>query len=292
MKRGTQRRGSVDADGVRIVRTPGRWPMIIAVGLAALVVIVIMIRLALRLDEPEVTLVHDAPAHPERRQHTTRRQIPAPVARGPRLTAVKRAAAPALPVSVATPTPAPEPAAGTDAPEQAPTPPPSDYGWDGPTGIGLFPPPGTNPPKPGIVVPDDFELPPGYVRYHQTTDDGRSLAPILTFHPDYEFVDEDGNPVEVPEDLVVPPEMAPAGLPLEILEVPETVYPEGPSQEEIERILAEHPELLEESADLPSEESDSVRAEHSKPSADSDPSQQAEPIPAGSDKERFAETLR
>lgn len=96
---------------------------------------------------------------------------------------------------------------------------------DEPTGIALFPPPGTDPIKPGIVVPDDFELPAGYVRHYQVTDDGKPLAAILMFHPDYEFVDERGAPVSIPADHVVPPEMAPAGLPIEMLQVPETDIP-------------------------------------------------------------------
>jgi len=85
-------------------------------------------------------------------------------------------------------------------------------------GLDVFPPPGTKPIKRGIVVPDDFELPPGYVRHYQTTDDGRRLPPILMFHPDYAGVDAHGNPVVVPEDRIVPPEMAPPGLPVETLD--------------------------------------------------------------------------
>jgi len=77
-------------------------------------------------------------------------------------------------------------------------------------GLDVFPPPGTKPVKRGIVVPDDFELPPGYVRHYQTTDDGRRLPPILMFHPDY--------PGAVPEDRVVPPDMAPPGMPVEMLD--------------------------------------------------------------------------
>jgi len=45
------------------------------------------------------------------------------------------------------------------------------------------------------------------------------------FHPDYEFVDDRGVPVAIPADHVVPPEMAPPGLPIEMLEVPETNVP-------------------------------------------------------------------
>ena len=87
-------------------------------------------------------------------------------------------------------------------------------------GIRSFPPPGTKPIKRGIIVPEGFELPPGYVRHYQATDDGKQLPAILMFHPDYEFVDAQGRPVSLPENRVVPPDMAPPGLPIEILQVP------------------------------------------------------------------------
>jgi hypothetical protein len=106
--------------------------------------------------------------------------------------------------------PAPEAEAAPEA-ESAPT---------VPSGIGLFPPPGTDPIKIGIVVPDDFELPEGYLRHHQVTDDGQELPPILLFHPDYELLDSAGNPIPLPENRVVPPELAPPGLPHTFLEVP------------------------------------------------------------------------
>jgi hypothetical protein len=86
-------------------------------------------------------------------------------------------------------------------------------------GMSLFPARGTKPIKRGIVVPDDFELPPGYVRHFQTTDKGRMLPGILMFHPDYQPLDADGRPIPVPPDRVVPREMAPPGLPIEMLEV-------------------------------------------------------------------------
>ena len=92
---------------------------------------------------------------------------------------------------------------------------------DTPTGIALFNPPGTKPIKRGLVVPEGFELPPGYVRHYQTMDDGRQLPAVLTFHPDVEPKDAAGNPVEVGPDRLVPPELAPPGLPLQVLEVPE-----------------------------------------------------------------------
>ena len=89
-------------------------------------------------------------------------------------------------------------------------------------GIAAFPPPGTEPLKRGIVVPDDYELPEGYVRHYQATDDGKGLEPILMFSPDYEFHDQDGRPIALPEDRIVPPELAPPGLPLRTLDVPES----------------------------------------------------------------------
>ena len=63
-----------------------------------------------------------------------------------------------------------------------------------------------------------FELPEGYVRHYQTTDDGRSLPPILMFHPDVAGVDENGNPVLTPEQRIVPPDLAPPGLPHRMLD--------------------------------------------------------------------------
>jgi hypothetical protein len=91
-------------------------------------------------------------------------------------------------------------------------------------GLGLFR-PGTKPLKQGLIVPEDFELPPGYMRHYQTTDNGQMQKPILMFHPDHKPVDSNGQPVELPANRVVPPEMAPPGMPLDILELPEG--PEG-----------------------------------------------------------------
>ena len=112
---------------------------------------------------------------------------------------------------------APVPAPGAEPPARED--PPFSIGPPG-SGIALFPPRDTKPIKSGIVVPEDFELPEGYVRHYQANDDGELLAPILLFHPDYEIVDEDGEPIEVPADRVVPPELAPEGLPIQMLEVP------------------------------------------------------------------------
>ncbi len=88
------------------------------------------------------------------------------------------------------------------------------------TGMKVFPPMGTKPIKRGIVVPDDFALPPGYVRHYQSTDDGERLPAILMFSPDFEWVDAAGAPMALPADRIVPPEMAPPGLAVEMLEPP------------------------------------------------------------------------
>lgn len=87
-------------------------------------------------------------------------------------------------------------------------------------GIAAFNPPGTSPPLRGIAVPEEFPLPEGYVRHYQATDDGQSLEPILMFSPDYVFRDASGREIPIPEDRVVPPEMAPPGLPIREIEIP------------------------------------------------------------------------
>ena len=93
------------------------------------------------------------------------------------------------------------------------------------TGIGAFPPPGTSPPLIGLAVPDDYVLPKGYVRHFQATDDGQRIEPILMYSPDFEFFDSAGRRIEIPPDRVVPPEMAPPGLPLRPIEIPPPINP-------------------------------------------------------------------
>jgi hypothetical protein len=87
-------------------------------------------------------------------------------------------------------------------------------------GIAAFNPPGTSPPLQGLAVPEDFALPDGYVRHHQVTDDGEPIEAILMFSPDYVFRDATGAVIPIPEDRVVPPDMAPPGLPLRQIEIP------------------------------------------------------------------------
>jgi hypothetical protein len=120
----------------------------------------------------------------------------------------------------APPPPARAPAPAEARPEE-PDPPDGEPSPQAPSGIQLFPPRGTDPPKIGIIVPEGFELPEGYVRHYQATDDGQPLPPILMFHPDYDWIDENGEHVEVSPDGVVPPELAPPGMPIEMLELPE-----------------------------------------------------------------------
>lgn len=86
------------------------------------------------------------------------------------------------------------------------------------SGLGAFSPPGTSPPLVGLAVPEDFVLPKGYVRHHQTTDDGQRIEAILMFAPDY-------NVAGMPANRVVPPELAPPGLPIRRIVIPPPTDP-------------------------------------------------------------------
>lgn len=94
------------------------------------------------------------------------------------------------------------------------------------TGLGAFNPPGTRPPLIGLAVPEGFELPAGYVRHHQATDDGQRIEPILMFAPDTPTLVINGRTITVPADRVVTPELAPPGLPIRRIVVPAPV--DGP----------------------------------------------------------------
>ncbi len=82
------------------------------------------------------------------------------------------------------------------------------------TGLGAFNPPGTVPMLSGLAVPPDFPLPDGYVRHHQVTDAGEPIEPILMFAPDAVLRDPMGRVIPLPADRIVPPGLAPPGLPL------------------------------------------------------------------------------
>lgn len=98
------------------------------------------------------------------------------------------------------------------------------------SGIGAFSPPGTSPPLVGLAVPEDFELPEGFIRHYQATDDGQRIEPILMFSPDYLFFDNQGLLVQIPDHRVVPPELAPLGLPLREIEIPPPLESGAPSR--------------------------------------------------------------
>jgi len=132
---------------------------------------------------------------------------------------------PPLPASAPpTASPAPRPGRPTPPIAAAPSSPPqpvTETPPDGPSGLALFPPPGTKPIKRGIIVPEGFELPPGYVRHYQNTDDGQRLPAILMFHPDFAPKGPNGQPIPIPPDRVVPPELAPKGMPVQVLTLPD-----------------------------------------------------------------------
>ncbi|MGY6587966.1 MAG: hypothetical protein ACXIUB_06700 [Wenzhouxiangella sp.] len=97
---------------------------------------------------------------------------------------------------------------------------------DGPVGIHAFPPLGTRPKLAGIIVPEDFELPPGYIRHFQSSDDGQRLPPILMYDPLNPPLDDAGEPMDIPPDRIVPADRVPAGMPIEVLDLPDDTEPE------------------------------------------------------------------
>ena len=98
------------------------------------------------------------------------------------------------------------------------------------SGLGAFSPPGTSPPLVGLAVPEDFVLPKGYVRHHQATDDGQRIEAILMFAPDFQMLDAHNAPIEMPKNRVVPPQLAPPGLPIRRIVIPASTDPAQPGQ--------------------------------------------------------------
>jgi len=98
------------------------------------------------------------------------------------------------------------------------------------SGLGVFSPPGTRPPLIGLAVPEEFVLPEGYVRHYQATDDGQRIEPILMYSPDHQFFDAAGRPIAIPEDRVVPPALAPPGLPIRSIVIPAPTEPGRPGR--------------------------------------------------------------
>jgi len=204
-------------DGVKIVATPGvRKSVWLVAGAMALVALAALLLVRVGAEQLAADVV--PPAKPPTGAAampaaSTREQETKPAAsRHARRIAAPAAEAPSLEPAPAQPTQPVEPPSREDAP--------FSLGKPGETsGIKLFPAMGTKPTKIGIVVPDDFELPEGYVRHFQANEDGELLPAILLFHPDYEWVDDAGEAIPLPPDRVVPPELAPPGMPIEMLEV-------------------------------------------------------------------------
>jgi len=214
-----------DDDGVRIVKLErGRrvyWMMgmMIALPIVATVIAVVYIRSA-----PQATSAPPAVAVPE---VIAQAEVPPPA---PRPAASRSPGAHVAPRRIVT-APVTDPAGLGASPVPQPQKPRREIDaadvivalreegvHDGIAAFGI---PGTQPPKSGILVPEEFELPEGYVRHYQSTDDGEQLPAILMFHPDYEFVNEQGGVVKLPDDMVVRPDMAPPGLDAgHVLDVP------------------------------------------------------------------------
>jgi hypothetical protein len=215
-----------DPDGVRVSSVPGirKGVWLVSMGLIAAAAVLLVL---LRFGASEPPQPPAAPQPPPAAVAQTREPIapaPKPTARPPSQPAAETEA-PAPPAAAETPAAATPPALPEPPMREDPI---VGYGPPG-TGIQAFPPPGTSPPLRGLVVPEDFELPEGYVRHHQVTDDGQDLPPILMFHPDYkEWEGPDGQPVAIPSDRVVPPELAPPGMPIQQLEIPDPGDPDAP----------------------------------------------------------------
>lgn len=90
---------------------------------------------------------------------------------------------------------------------------------DEPTGMALYP-DNVKPLRLGFVVPESYELPQGYMRHHQVSEEGTLLSPVLAYHPDFEPTDADGKAIGVPEDRIVPEEALPPGMPKDRLTAP------------------------------------------------------------------------
>ena len=201
----------IDRDGITRIQKPRTSTGLWIVGLALGFTVLCVIASVWLLSTPSASSGDSAPAPLTRVAENTPGASPPPS---------RPMAAPSAPRPV-TRTPA---AAPTTAPEAPPPDTQTSTASEPKEGLHLYR-QGTRPLKQGLVVPENFPLPPGYVRHYQSTDNGEQLKPILMFHEDYKPVDANGTPIELPSNRVVPPEMAPAGMPIEVLELP--AGPEG-----------------------------------------------------------------
>jgi len=213
----------VDSDGVRIETSGVRgrvWLLVAAMGLVVVALLLVAGPSRHQRADEVATTVQSKPVVPA---SDGRRAVRPPDKPIPAAVAGDEPRAPSGPARE--PTPASTQAAersdeGVPAGEASGEAPMFGTGAPG-EGIAVFPPPGTKPIKSGILVPENFQLPPGYVRHYQATDDGQRVPAILMFHPDYHPVDEHGAPIPLPADRIVPADMAPPGMPIEILQPPE-----------------------------------------------------------------------
>lgn len=213
-------RGAADGDGVVRTRVAA-WPRLAAALAVVLVLLLGAGALHLLSSPARPAPAERAPADPGER---AMRAALERAAQAPPPTAPPQAPPAAPQVRVAAPAAAPG-----AIPAEEPEPPlegPRQEVWvdqlppgDG-TGLDAFPKPGTKPILRGLIVPEGYTLPPGYMRHHQTTDDGEALAPILVFHPDHQLFDAEGRPIPLPPDRVVPSELAPSGMERRWLEPP------------------------------------------------------------------------
>jgi hypothetical protein len=210
-----------DGDGVRVVATSQPVPRV-AFAIAAIGIVLVASLAWIQFGSPPAADVGEVVAT---------RPVERPATRVPNPPPHRLAAEAPRPRRVL----APEPVEANQSPDDLPSTDPTDLAaWIRPTdpeptageviealqasgdhtGLGAFNPPGTSPPLAGLAVPEDYVLPPGYVRHHQVTDEGEPLEPILMFSPDYAFHDAAGRAVPIPEDRVVTPELAPPDLPI------------------------------------------------------------------------------
>ncbi len=203
----------VDADGVVWFEEPGRPRLRAALGLGLVALIALLGSWFLRAkparEEPQPQAAQALPVQQALPAAPPPALPPAP-APPPRRDPLERAMLQALQER---PLPPPEVAPSQDGGQQEvflEQLPPGDG-----TGLDAFPRPGTKPLQAGLIVPEGYPLPPGYVRHYQTTDDGEQLPAILMFHPDHPPPG-----VEIPADRIVPRELAPPGMPVQWLTPP------------------------------------------------------------------------
>jgi hypothetical protein len=225
-----------DADGVVWIRDPRAARIQLVVAGGALVIAAALAWLWLRPSAPDAPEPETLAAREATPETAAAREAAAPAASpqpdappdqrqvaAPRTSPSQATGASRQPQAPGAPPPAsarPPASAGTPEEDAMPEPPEGEK-----TGIQAFPPPGTKPLMRGIIVPEGYRVPPGYVA-HVQWHDGALLPPILMFEPGFQPRDANGNPIPTPANRVVPPELAPRDLPQKLLDLP----PEAPAR--------------------------------------------------------------